>query len=162
MPLVLRHKCASSPCNITVGHMSSACLPFRLRADGNHGQFSGYTLVTNTWWLLWTHAPIEWKGANLVGGHMNVMHAWKVPGDVVSEARALSTCMNTASNTAQQSTTQQGAGPGGLAGCAIIARVNEFHIFVFHFGLQPRPGKGKIVVRLGRLGQQLIRLPSPQ
>jgi hypothetical protein len=55
--------------------MSGALPRSRLNGDVDHNQRGGYSLVTNAWWLLWTRAPIEWKGTHVVGGHVNVTHA---------------------------------------------------------------------------------------
>jgi hypothetical protein len=71
--------------------MSGAFPRLRLNGDVDHNQRGGYSLVTNAWWLFWTRAPIEWKGTHVVGGHVNVTHAWKVPGEVGKEAGALHT-----------------------------------------------------------------------
>jgi len=150
-----------------VGQMFFAFLHLRLRADVDHSQFGGYSLVTNTWWLFWTHSPVEWKGANTVGGDVNVPHAWKVPGDVSKEAGTTEQSKGrvwaqraTQHNRAQQSTAQRGSGPAGFAGVAVVAWVNKFNINAFP-GLHSWSNQGKTVVRLGRLGQQVIWFPSP-
>lgn len=60
----------------------------RLREDGAGNQHGGYSLVTNSFWLFWTHGPVGWQGTNKVGGNVNILNAWKIPGDVAREAGA--------------------------------------------------------------------------
>lgn len=75
-------RCATARC------MFGALAQLRLRGDGDGNQHGGYSLVTNVFWLFWTHGPVGWQGTNKVGWNVNVLSAWKIPGDVAREAGA--------------------------------------------------------------------------
>ena len=150
--------------------MYGALVGWRLKGEVDHSKCGGYSLVTNTWWLFWMHGPVGWKGANKVGGDVNVVNAWKVPGDVVREAGALNTsephtCRHHAtlvlqtSFAARKSTAPHPAicsGPGGR-----VSIVTDLNVVAF-LGLRAGPRQGEIVVRLGRLGQPGLRFPAAQ
>ncbi len=70
--------------------VSQTHVHLRFARMADHSIRGGYATVTNTWWLFWLHGPADWRGANVVGGDLPVMHAWKVPGDLdVRQAPAI-------------------------------------------------------------------------
>ena len=117
-------------------------------------------------------------GANKVGRNVNVVNAWKVPGDVVREAGALNTSEpHTWTHHAtlvpqtriatRRSTARHPAicsGPGGLAGVAEFARVSivtEINVVAL-LGLRAGPRQDKLWCGWAGWGNQAFgfRLPS--